>query len=624
MKIRTRQILIHVVGCLLFLLSSGVLRAGGAFDEVIDVPGLPRVLLIGDSISIDYTPDTREMLKGNANVHRPACNCMYSGNVAANMKAWLGGQKWDVVHFNAGIWDCHFVDENGNMLQGYSTDYYDEDKIRTSKSQYRKNLNEIIDIILASGATPVFATTTTIPRWNEKRRNYLNELNGIAEDLMFYKQVQVDDLYSYSLPYLQEWQLSDQVHFNPLGKKQLARKVSQEILKAIGSEAKISDWQPEKTTETTMYGRRIVCYKHDCIKQWGYERPHFESFYVTKAGMELSQNPLVVFLHSAGGDAAKELAGNAECVAGYGDEFVGLMLNSPSELEAVDGSVDYDWWWGAKAIHEHPELYKDKMTPIENRVIETIEWVVQNYNIDRNRVYLRGVSMGGSGALGIGLAHGDVFAAVQADVFAGVDHVVFRLKNTKTEPPYAVMLFSQLDVWSKGAEQLLNMIDEDYLGMSYAWDIYGHDHKKLYENADQSVVNFSWLSIRRNQAYPVFTNASGNNKYPGNMSLEADQKGQVNAYFRWSVLEDTVDSFIIELRTVKQMSQSITTDVTLRRLQNFSVSPDVDRVFNWIVESEGKIKTAGNITPNSKGLLTIKKIEIGSSAVRLKIVSNAG
>ena len=33
-------------------------------------PGLPRVLLIGDSISIGYTVPTRKLLQGKANVHR--------------------------------------------------------------------------------------------------------------------------------------------------------------------------------------------------------------------------------------------------------------------------------------------------------------------------------------------------------------------------------------------------------------------------------------------------------------------------------------------------------------------------------------------------------------------------
>ena len=41
-----------------------------AFAPVTDQPGLPRVLLIGDSISIGYTMTVRQELAGKANVHR--------------------------------------------------------------------------------------------------------------------------------------------------------------------------------------------------------------------------------------------------------------------------------------------------------------------------------------------------------------------------------------------------------------------------------------------------------------------------------------------------------------------------------------------------------------------------
>ena len=41
-----------------------------AFAPVIDNPELPRVLLIGDSISIGYTVPVRNALAGKANVHR--------------------------------------------------------------------------------------------------------------------------------------------------------------------------------------------------------------------------------------------------------------------------------------------------------------------------------------------------------------------------------------------------------------------------------------------------------------------------------------------------------------------------------------------------------------------------
>ena len=65
--------------------------------------------------------------------------------------------------------------------------------------------------------------------------------------------------------------------------------------------------------------------------------------------------------------------------------------------------------------------------PVEKRVIDTVKWVSDNYDIDPNRVYLSGNSMGGSGALGIGLRHGNIFAAIKANVPAGIEHADQRM-----------------------------------------------------------------------------------------------------------------------------------------------------------------------------------------------------
>ena len=46
-----------------------------AWDFVRDNPALPRVLLIGDSVSRGYTQAVRRALAGKANVHRAPANC---------------------------------------------------------------------------------------------------------------------------------------------------------------------------------------------------------------------------------------------------------------------------------------------------------------------------------------------------------------------------------------------------------------------------------------------------------------------------------------------------------------------------------------------------------------------
>ena len=80
-------------------------KSNPAFAWVEDDPALPRVLLIGDSISIGYTVAVREALAGAANVHRIPVNGGDTRRGLENLDAWLGEGKWDVIHFNWGLHD---------------------------------------------------------------------------------------------------------------------------------------------------------------------------------------------------------------------------------------------------------------------------------------------------------------------------------------------------------------------------------------------------------------------------------------------------------------------------------------------------------------------------------------
>ena len=68
-----------------------------AMAKIKDKPGLPRVLLIGDSISIGYTVPVREMLEGKANVHRALTNCGPTIKGVKELDSWLGDEPWDVI-----------------------------------------------------------------------------------------------------------------------------------------------------------------------------------------------------------------------------------------------------------------------------------------------------------------------------------------------------------------------------------------------------------------------------------------------------------------------------------------------------------------------------------------------
>jgi acyl-CoA thioesterase-1 len=87
--------------------------ANPAYAKVDDVAGLPRVLILGDSISIGYQAPLREALKGKANVHRPATNCGPTTRGVQGIDEWLGDGKWDVIHFNFGLHDLKYIDDQG-------------------------------------------------------------------------------------------------------------------------------------------------------------------------------------------------------------------------------------------------------------------------------------------------------------------------------------------------------------------------------------------------------------------------------------------------------------------------------------------------------------------------------
>src|SRR5262245_27253283 len=132
-----------------------------AFAPVQDVAGLPRVLIIGDSISIGYQPALRESLKGKANVHRPAINCGPSTRGVEQIEQWLAtdnsGGKWDLIHFNFGLHDVRHFDD-----QAKATDA-DKGHRQVSEADYEKNLELLVVRMKKTGAKLIFALTTPVP-----------------------------------------------------------------------------------------------------------------------------------------------------------------------------------------------------------------------------------------------------------------------------------------------------------------------------------------------------------------------------------------------------------------------------------------------------------------------------
>ena len=138
-------------------------QAGGARQRrpnpvmapIKDDPALPRVLLIGDSISIGYTLATRKLLEGKANVHRIPTNGGPTVKGLENIDAWLGDGKWNVIHFNWGLHDLKFMDDG---------------KRQVPIDEYEKNLGALVARLKKTGAKLVWAATTPYPDGVKPRR----------------------------------------------------------------------------------------------------------------------------------------------------------------------------------------------------------------------------------------------------------------------------------------------------------------------------------------------------------------------------------------------------------------------------------------------------------------------
>lgn len=187
-----------------------------AWDFVRDEPGLPRVLLIGDSVSRGYTQAVRKALEGRANVHRAPANCGPTSTGVKKLDVWLGAGDWDLIHFNFGIHDR-----------------------KTPLSDYKARLEQIVKRLKAAGDKVVWGSSTPIPDdWKAEANlsNSMTERNAIAAELMKEHGVAVNDLFAFISPQLEETQNPRDVHFNSKGYQRLGGRVADAIERALKGE----------------------------------------------------------------------------------------------------------------------------------------------------------------------------------------------------------------------------------------------------------------------------------------------------------------------------------------------------------------------------------------------------
>lgn len=195
---------------------------------------MKNLLIVGDSIRMGYDKSVKKTLEGRVNVIYPAENCRFACYLLRSFHDYfdgISGEDIDVVHWNAGLWDCLRL--------------FEEDP-HTPIDVYAYYIDRICKRIvkLCPNAKVIFATSTSVlsekmdknfKRYNED----IEEYNRVAVEIVKKYGFEVNDLYSVSLT-LDENAHSDPVHYyTTTGTEVFTNKVLSYLLPALGIKEKL-------------------------------------------------------------------------------------------------------------------------------------------------------------------------------------------------------------------------------------------------------------------------------------------------------------------------------------------------------------------------------------------------
>jgi len=378
-------------------------------------------------------------------------------------------------------------------------------------------------------------------------------------------------------------------------------------------------------------GRKLEWFHAPSLPEWGYTAEQTDTFALLyPADYDAGKRyPLYVVFHSAGHDIYTAVAccwqpGNHDPYHTPKDMF-GLYLDCRQHGN--------DWWWGGNTATQVLGEGRDttEKQPVEHRCMATVQWVMDNYPVDRNRVYAAGVSMGGSGAMGIAMCRGDIFAAVCADVPAGVCHMAARCSLLSPapegfrlpDPPVLIDWSAQNDYWSAGHRSLYQGMHDRKFALLGFFGTFGHEsNNDKIRAVNDLIFAFDPFSVRLDEAYPVFTDADCDDPLPWGEdgTILHENPGQVNGFFRWGAAEETENSVSIPLRLLRDgeyesrfaFPKEASADVSLRRLQKCRFTPGAAAAWTFGGQS-------GTVTADGDGLVTVNGLRITQEETTLTL-----
>ena len=181
-----------------------------------------KVMLIGDSIRMNYQAKVREILQGQADIRSPEENSRFAAYTLFQLSSWVPDADYDVIHWNNGQWDvCYMPD---GLIHTPLVVYLDLEK-------------RIANVLRRKAKRLIFATTTPVhPDQFETAK-----VNGRKnEDIMAYNQavaselsalgVEINDVHTAVAQDVMKHISADKVHLSPAGVELCAGLVSAAVL----------------------------------------------------------------------------------------------------------------------------------------------------------------------------------------------------------------------------------------------------------------------------------------------------------------------------------------------------------------------------------------------------------
>lgn len=180
------------------------------WDEA-DETDLPRILLIGDSITAGYRPPVQARLQGIAHVDQLAASfAITDPALLFHIERMLGEYPYEVIHFNNGLHGGHLSADEYETALGYAADLIAR---------------------LQPGAGLALATSTPVTEPGKPGtlsadiNPIVEERNGAVERIAAGRGLPIDDLYAL-VSHQPEIRSADGYHYKPEGLELLANQAA--------------------------------------------------------------------------------------------------------------------------------------------------------------------------------------------------------------------------------------------------------------------------------------------------------------------------------------------------------------------------------------------------------------